>query len=116
MKFLSNPRPFDNETFRAYQMKYHIRNKNNCQDQHWGHSDSTYAQKPQKIEPPSLPPCTQLHAFGFTHIYENVLSVYSHPFPWPLLTSFYSDSSFRHSQFLGYFYFLLKLVSEVKFY
>ena len=41
-----------------------------------------------------------------TLLYAYVLSIYSPP---RLLINFYSDSSFRHSQFLGYFHFYLSL-------
>ena len=44
-----------------------------------GHPHRTYAQKSPKLDPP------------------------------PVLLDFYSDSSFRHSQFLGYFQFYLFL-------
>ena len=64
-----------------------------------GHPHSTYVQKCPKLEP--LPPYTQSYAFSLTPLYAHVLSMYS----CPLLINFYSDSSFRHSQFLGYFHF-----------
>ena len=59
------------------------------------------------------PPCTQSHAFGLIPLYTYVLAIYSPTTPppptLPLLINFYSDSSFRHSQFLGYFHFYLPL-------
>ena len=70
----------------------------------WGHLHITYAQKSPKLDP--LPP----HLYAIVHIildplYAYILSIYSPP----LLISFYSDSGFRHSQFLGYFRFYLSL-------
>ena len=70
----------------------------------WGHLHSTYTQKSPKLDP--LPP----HLYAIVHIrldplYAYILSIYSHP----LLINFYSDSSFRHSQFPGYFRFYLSL-------
>ena len=63
------------------------------------HPHSTCVQKWPKLEP--LLPYTQSYAFGLTPLYAYVHSIYS----CPLLINFYSDSSFRHSQFLGYFHF-----------
>ena len=70
----------------------------------WGviHMVGTY--KIAKIRIP-FSSCTQSYAFGLNPLYAYVLSIYSPP----LLTNFYLDSSFRHSQFLGYFHFCLYL-------
>ena len=70
----------------------------------WGviHIVGTY--KIAKIIPP-ISSCTQSYAFGLNPLYAYVLSVYSSP----LLINFYSDSSFRHSQFPGHFHFCLSL-------
>ena len=70
---------------------------------HRGHPLSKYAQNSQKLDP--LPPCTQSCAFGLTPLYAYVHSIYSLPPTFSLLMNFYSDSSFRHPQFRGYFHF-----------
>ena len=70
----------------------------------WGviHIVGTY--KIAKIRTP-FSSCTQSYGFGLNPLYAYVLSIYSPS----LLTNFYSDSSFLHAQFLGYFHFCLYL-------
>ena len=44
----------------------------------WCHTHNTYVQKSRKLDLPLLP-CTQSYAFGLTHFYACVLSIYSPP-------------------------------------
>ena len=70
-----------------------------------GSSTSYVCTKIAKITPPSPLLCHHTHLAWplFMHTY----FLYIHPLP--LLINFYSDSSFCHSQFLGYFRFYLSL-------
>ena len=67
----------------------------------WSHSHSTYPQNSPKLDPTPT-----LHAIVCIWLYPPlcVRNFYS-----PFLINFYSDSSFRHSQFLSYFHFYFSL-------
>ena len=67
----------------------------------WGNPHSTYAQKSSKLDP--------LPLYAIARIWLDPPLCVSTFYISPLQINLYSDSSFRHSQFLGYF------VSEVKF-
>ena len=73
----------------------------------WGHPYCTYAQKsPKSDSPPAL--------YAIVHIWFDLplcvrtFYIFAPPPLLPLI-NFYSDLSFRHSQFLGYFHLYLSL-------
>ena len=70
-----------------------------------GSSTSYIPTKIPKIWP--LFPLVRNRTHMAWHIFMHMYFLYIHP-P-PLLMNFYSDSRFRHSQFLGYFHFYLSL-------
>ena len=84
----------------------------------WGHPHYTYAQKSRKktpkktTPPPTFPLVPSPTHFGLTPLPPlpppHFVRTYFLYIP-PLLINFYSDSNFRHSQFLGNNHFYLSL-------
>ena len=69
-----------------------------------GHPHSTHAHKLSKLDPPSSL-CAIVCIWLDPPLYVRTFYIFTPP----LLINFYSDSSFRHSQFLGYFHFYQSL-------